>query len=209
MHDVIPGILEKDSLEIEKKLSLVKRFSQKVHIDVLDGKFSQDLSFIDPTFFKKYENEFFMEVHLMVENPASYVKTFAQNGFKRFLGHIEKMKNLDEFIAEGQIFGEVGIALDIDTKIESLSLNYDDLDTILLMGVKAGKSGQTFMSDVLGKIRELRAKTNLPIEIDGGINEQTLIDCKLEGATRFVATSYIFNDKDPMQAYERLLSPSS
>ena len=208
MQNVIPGILENDSLEIEKKLSLIKQFSKKIHVDILDGNFSQDTNFIDPSFFKKYENDFFMEVHLMVDNPASYVGPFAQNGFKRFLGHVERMKNLDEFIAEGQIFGEIGLALDIETPVESILVNFDDIDTVLLMGVKAGKSGQLFMPEVLNKIRALRAKTNIPIEVDGGINPETLIDCKEEGATRFVATSYIFNNKDPMQAFEKLLSLS-
>lgn len=208
MHDLIPGILETDSSEIEKKLSLVKRFSKKVHIDILDGKFSTEAGFVDPTFFKKYENDFFMEAHFMVEDPASYVKIFAENGFKRFLGHIEKMKNLDEFIAEAQIFGEAGLALDLETPVESIAVNFDDLDTILLMGVKAGKSGQTFVPEVLNKIKALKEKTNIPIEVDGGINENSIIDCMEEGATRFVATSYIFNDKDPMQAFEKLLSLS-
>ncbi len=137
----------------EKKLSLIKRFSKKIHIDILDGDFSSETSFIDPSFFKKYENDFFMEVHLMVNDPASYVKPFAQNGFKRFLGHIEKMKNLDEFVAEGQIFGEIGLALDLETPVETISINFDDIDSVLLMGVKAGKSGQKFMPEILNKIK--------------------------------------------------------
>ncbi len=206
MHNVIPGILETDSLEIEKKLSFIKRFSNKVHIDILDGKFCPEISFNDPTFFKKYASDFFMEAHLMVEDPASYVKPFAANGFKRFLGQVEKMKNLDEFVAEGQIFGEVGLALDINTPVESISINFDDLDTVLLMAVKAGRSGQVFMPEVLNKIKALRAKTSLPIEVDGGVNETTIVSCNQEGARRFVVTSHIFKDKDPMQAFEKLLS---
>lgn len=144
----------------------------------------------------------------MVENPADYIKPFAAAGFKRFLGHIEKMKNLEEFIAEGQIFGEVGLALDLQTPIDAINVPFDDLDCILLMGVKAGKSGQEFLPEILSKIRDLRNKTKISIEIDGGINEQTIIDAKAEGAERFVATSFIFKSEDPMQSYEKLLSLS-
>lgn len=208
MSELIPGILEKDFLEIEKKLQIIKPFSRRVHIDILDGKFSESVSFNDPTPFAKYKDDFFMEVHFMVENPVEYVKPFAQAGFKRFLGHVEQMKEVEEFIAEGQIFGEVGLALDLQTPISFISVPFDDLDCVLLMSVKAGKSGQEFSPQVLEKIRDLRNKTQIPIEIDGGINEQTIIDAKAEGAQRFVATSFIFKSQDPMEAYEKLLSLS-
>ncbi len=206
MHEVIPGILETDFAEIEKKLEIIKPFSRTVHIDILDGKFSEETSFTDPAPFGKYKNDFFMEVHLMVEDPTQYLKGFAQAGFKRFLGHIEKMKDLDEFVAKGQIFGEIAVAIDSVTDIDLLNLPFDDLDSILLMGVKAGKSDQIFLPETLEKIKKIRQKTQIPIEIDGGINEQSLIDAKAEGAERFVTTSYIFKNSDPMQAYEKLLS---
>ena len=92
MHDVIPGILEKDLQEIEKKLQIIKPFSRRVHIDILDGKFFESVSFLDPKPFAKYKDDFFMEVHFMVENPVEYLKPFAAAGFKRFLGHVEKMQ---------------------------------------------------------------------------------------------------------------------
>lgn len=205
MHDVIPGILEKDFSEIEKKLQTIKPFSQKVHIDFLDGKFSEDKSFLSLEEFSKYKNDFFMEAHLMVEDPSQYIKPLATAGFKRFLGHIEKMDSLEEFVAEGQIFGAVGLALDIKTPINAINISFDNLDTVLLMSVKAGKSGQEFLPEVLAKIRTLRQITQIPIEVDGGINEETLIKARQEGAQRFVATSTIFQSQDPMESYEKLL----
>lgn len=208
MRDIIPGILEKDFAEIEKKLAIIKSFSKKVHIDFLDGKFSPEVSFMDFPQFSKYKNDFFMEAHLMVEDPSQYVKQLASAGFKRFLGQVEKMENLEEFIAEGQIFGEVGLALDIHTLIDVIDISFDDIDTILLMSVKAGQSGQEFMPEVLEKIRTLRQLTQIPIEIDGGINAETLIAAKKEGVQRFVVTSAIFKSQDPMESFEKLLSLS-
>ena len=208
MHNIIPGILEIEWEEIEKKLSIIRQFSKFVHIDFLDGKFSKDISFLESTPFEKYSQDFFMEAHLMVEDPTSYIKPFAKAGFKRFLGHIEKMTELDEFVAEGQIFGEIGLALDVDTSIDKIKIDFNDLDCILLMGVKAGKSGQEFVPSVLTKIQEVRKLTQIPIEIDGGIKETTLTASKRNGADRFVATSFIFENKDPMQAFEKLSSIS-
>lgn len=208
MHDVIPGILEKDFSEIEKKLAIIKPFSKKVHIDFLDGKFCEETSFLDIEKFTKYKNDFFMEAHLMVNNPSQYVEQLAMVGFKRFLGHVEKMENLEEYIAKAQIFGEVGLALDIQTPIDAINIPFDDIDSILLMSVKAGKSGQEFLPEVLEKIKALHKISQIPIEIDGGVNEETLISSKYEGAQRFVVTSSVFKSQDPMEAFEKLLSLS-
>jgi ribulose-phosphate 3-epimerase len=208
MQKIIPGVLEKDFSEIEKKLATIKPFSRWVHIDFLDGIFSKDVSFMDFSAFSKFKEDFYIEAHLMVDNPTQYLKNLSEAGFRRFLGHIEKMKDLDEFIAQGQIHGEVGIAIDMDTTIESLKVPYDDLDCILLMGVKAGKSGQVFLPQTLEKIKKLKQRTEIPIEIDGGMDQDTIISVKKEGASRFVATSFIFQNQDPMQAYEKLTSLS-
>jgi ribulose-phosphate 3-epimerase len=206
MHEIIPGILESNFEEIEKKLAIIKPFSRKVHIDVMDGKFCEQVNYLNTEPFKKYKNDFFMEVHLMVDDPTNYVKKYADVGFNRFLGHIEKMKDLEEFIALGQIFGEVGVAIDADTEIESLKLPFNDLDCLLLMGVKAGQSGQEFLPQILEKIRKIKALTQIPITIDGGINDKTITQVRKEGVERFVATSFIFNSSDPIKAYESLLS---
>lgn len=204
MHDLIPGILEKQSEEIDKKLQIIKPFSRVVHIDVIDGNFAENTSFLDPTFFKTYKDDFFLEAHLMVDDPLSYLKSYSENGFKRFLGHVEKMKDINEFVALGQVLGEVGLALDIDTSIDELKISLDDLDVLLLMGVKAGESGQDFQPKVLDKIKTIREKSQIHIEIDGGINDITIVGCSNAGATRFITTSYIFNSKDPMQSFEKL-----
>lgn len=206
MHDVIPGILEKSFVEIERKLAIIRPFSKTVHIDFLDGKFCEESSFMDFNSFIKYKDDFFLEAHLMTENPTQYIRQLAAVGFKRFIGHIEKMQDIDEFIAEGQIFGEVGLALDINTPVSSITIPFDDIDSILLMAVKAGKSGQMFSPQVISRIQELRLSTQIPIEIDGGINDQTIVESKAAGANLFVTTSFIFKSSDPLNAFEKLTS---
>ena len=67
------------------------------------------------------------------------------------------------------------MAIDAKTPIEKMKVDLDDLDCLLVMGINAGFSGQTFMPECLGKIKKLRGKTQIPIEVDGGINSETLV----------------------------------
>ncbi|HKC14670.1 MAG TPA: hypothetical protein VKC89_01755 [Patescibacteria group bacterium] len=203
-HQIIPGILEKGWVEIEKKVELIKTFSKKIHIDVIDGKFAPNQTFLDPAPFLKYANELYLEAHLMVEEPISYLDSFAKAGFRKFIGHIEKMTSQEEFVAKGELLGEVGLGLDLDTPVESITSSFEDLDSVLLMAVKAGESGQTFDPKVLEKIKNLRSKTFIPIEVDGGINDQTIVGCKDAGANIFVSTSYITGSEKPLDQYEKL-----
>lgn len=204
--EIIPGILEKDWAEIERKIKLVKPFVKTVHIDILDGKFAPNTTFLDPAPFAKYTKELFFELHMMVEEPVQYLKPFAQAGFKRFLGHIEKMSDQAEFVAQGQLLGEVGLAIDGPTPLSSIAVPYEDLDCILVMTIKAGFSGQSFMPEHLEKVRALRSKSQIPIEVDGGINEKTIVQSKQTGVTRLVSTSFLFNSKDSISQYKILQS---
>ncbi|MBI2025975.1 MAG: hypothetical protein HYT06_01190 [Candidatus Levybacteria bacterium] len=201
---VIPGILENNFGAIEEKLEIVKTFTNTVHIDLIDGKFCPNTSFLDPTPFSLYTKELFFEVHLMVDNPIQFLEPFSKVGFKRFIGHVEKMPDIAEFVAKGQILGEVGLAIDLPTDINSIKASFEDLDVILVMGVTAGTSGQTFMQQTLEKIKALRAKTAIPIEVDGGINDKNIVEIKNKGANRFVTTSFVFGDPNPANAYKTL-----
>lgn len=203
MNKIIPGILEKEWSEVEKKIETAKILSDTIHIDIIDGVFAPTQSFLDPQPFSKYADELTLEAHLMVDDPLKFLEPFANAGFKRFIAHIEKMENIDEFVARGQLLGEVGLALDIDTEIEKLKLNLEDLDCILVMGVKAGASGQILDDRVLDKLKALREKTFIPLEIDGGVNDANILTLQKAGADRFITTSFLFS-KDPLEAYKKL-----
>ncbi len=208
MNEVIPGILEKDWSEIERKLEILKPFAKSVHIDIIDGKFADNITFLDPTPFKKYEQDFLFELHMMVEDPLAYLKPWADAGFQRFIGHIEKMPDPVEFIAQGQLLGAVGIAIDGPTGLDSLStINLNDLDCLLVMTITAGFSGQQFNSDLLQKIVDIKNRHEyLPIEVDGGINAETILEAKDSGANRFVSTSHLFKSENIEEEYRRLTS---
>ncbi len=206
MSEIIPGILEAEWDEIEKKLELIKPFTNTVHIDIIDGKFTDNLTLLDPSPFQKYSKDFFFELHMMVKEPVNYLESWANAGFKRFIGHIEKMSDINAFITGGRRYGEIGLAIDGPTDIGILDgINLNDLDCLLVMTIKAGASGQKFQPELLEKVRVLRGKTAIPIEVDGGINDMTVINAKESGATRFVANSFLFK-ANAQEQYEKLES---
>jgi len=205
--EIIPGILEKEWSEIERKIEIAKPFTKVIHIDIIDGKFAPNTTFLDPKPFAKYTRDIFFEVHLMADDPIKYLKSFADAGFKRFIGHVEKMPDQKEFIAQGELLGEVGLAIDGPTSLESIKVPYEDLDTILVMTIKAGESGQELNSEYLKKIEIFRSAQNdirIPIEVDGGINDKTIVQARNASATRFVSTSFIFNAQNPQEQYNLL-----
>lgn len=211
MFEIIPGILEKEWVEIERKINLVRSFATAsnaapaIHIDIIDGKFAPNSTFLDPTPFAQYTKELTFELHMMVENPIQYLKPFADAGFRRFLGHVEQMPDQEEFVAQGQLLGEVGLAIDGPTSFDSIKVPYSDLDCILVMTIKAGKSGQAFTQEYLKKVEMLRsAQHDMIVEVDGGINDKTILEAKNAGATRFVANSFVFNNQDPQRQYRLL-----
>ncbi|RJQ38402.1 hypothetical protein C4559_01250 [Candidatus Microgenomates bacterium] len=208
MMEIIPGILEKDWAEIERKINLVLPFAKTIHIDIIDGKFAPNTTFLDPAPFKKYANDVFLELHMMVENPIQYLKPWADAGFRRFIGHIEKMPDQVEFVAQGQLLGEVGLALDGPTSLDQMKVPLDDLDNIFFYtSERVGFSGPPFLPEKLSKLREIRGKNlTIPIEVDGGINEKTIVLTKNAGANRFAATSAIYKGGNPREQYKKLVN---
>ena len=199
-YRIIPGILEKDWPSIERKIQQVLPFAKAIHIDLIDGKFAPNTTFLDPAPFKKYTNDIPFELHLMVDEPINYLDSWADAGFRRFIGHIEKMSDQVEFVAKAQLLGEVGLGVDQDSQLDRVEVPFSDLDVLLFMTIKAGFSGQEFVEKNLDKIKTAREKSFIPIEADGGINDQTILRVKESGADRFVATSFIFKET-PQEQY--------
>lgn len=206
MYEIIPGILEKDWESIEQKIKLLSPFARALHIDIADGIAANNTTFLDSAPFAKYKDQFLLEVHMMVKEPINYLKPFADAGFQRFIGHVEMMSDQVEFIAQGQLLGEVGLALDGPTEISAITVSLDDLDVIhCYVSEKMGFAGSLMMPERLEKVKALRAKTNIPIEVDGGVKDTTIKLAKEAGATRFVTTSFISGASDPHHAYNFLV----
>lgn len=223
IYEIIPspGTENKTFEEIEKKIDLVKSFVKTIHIDVCDGKFAPNQTFADPEPFRDFikkmaatersgwvseDKGILFEVHLMVEEPINHLQKWADVGFTRFIGQIEKMSNQEEFIAQAQLLGEVGLAVDGPTPLDAVKVSYDDLDVVLFYtGEKAGYSGAAFKEDRLEKVKTLRKlEEYLHIEVDGGINDETIAVAAEAGVTRFVTTGFLFGLETPEKQFKLL-----
>lgn len=200
-----PGTEIPDWKTMEQKIQLVKPFARVVHIDIVDGKFAPKVTFADPAPFASYTKETQFEVHLMVDDPVTQLDKWAQAGFTRFIGQVEKMPDVAAFVAKAEDLGDVGLAVDSPTTIETIFPYIEDIDFALVMTVKAGLSNQQFLPGMLEKVRKLRETAAfLPIEIDGGVNEKTIAEAKRAGATRFVTTGFLFGSTNSATQFSLL-----
>jgi len=198
MVDIIPGIFEKDWSLLEQKLKMAYGHTDWVQIDFADGTLVPAVSSLDITKFVGITHDFpklFFEAHLMVDMPEKYIKPLSDAGFKRVIAHVE-CHDPRVFLEEARFESiEVGLAIDAGTDLEQLEPFLEEIDIVLVMTVEAGASGQKFMPETLEKIKTIRRNCpDLPIEIDGGINETTAKLVKEAGATRLVSTSFVFQD---------------
>ena len=202
---IIPGVLEKDWNNIEQKLELISSFANSVHIDIIDGEFVNNKTFLDPAPFKNYSGKLFMELHMMVVDPESYIEKWAHVGVRRFLGHVEHMTSQPSFIKTAKKYGEAGFALDGPTHISAIKVPFQDLNSILVYtSHRVGFSGPPLMDDRLDKVKHLKKLTSVPIEVDGGINDKSILKAKEAGATRFIATSFITGSQNPKEQFNKL-----
>jgi ribulose-phosphate 3-epimerase len=143
-----------------------------------------------------------LDVHLMITDPLKYARAFAQAGAHVLTFHWEVVDGLagareviDAFRSEG--VPEVGLALNPDTPVEPIADLLGDLDLVLVMSVFPGFGGQQFMGEVLPKVSWLREQGfGAHVEMDGGLNGETLPLCAEAGTNVFVAGSAIFGADD-------------
>lgn len=209
MIDVIPGILEKDWNTIEERIKLVAPHVDWVQIDIADNTMVPNTTFLDFAKFKSIETKYpnlSLEAHLMVAKPETYIKALVDSGFKRLIAHIE-CQDPRVFLDEAKYeHVEAGVAIDGPTEFELVEPFLGEVDCVLVMTIEAGFSGQPFMTETLEKIKTIHTNVpDLPIEVDGGINDVTGKLAREAGATRLVSTSYLFKHPESIaQAIEHL-----
>ena len=178
------------------------------HLDVMDGLFVKNQT-VDYTYLEqlKMSSVLLFDVHLMVQYPTKVIKKYVKAGANILTIHYEAFANDKLFIKTLKKIKKLGmmagIAIDIDTKVETIEPFLKYCDLVLVMTVKAGKGGQSFNEDVLRKIKKIRKLyPNILIEVDGGINAETGVKCVKSGADILVSGSYIYNN----DAYEAIQS---
>jgi ribulose-phosphate 3-epimerase len=213
-----PSILSADFARLGEQVAELKEAGVPwVHIDVMDGQFVPPVSFGDPVVKSlRKVSDLFFDVHLMVTEPARFIEDYRAAGADMMTVHAEACGHLDRTLAAIHDAGmKAGVALNPATPLNVIDYVMDKIDMVLIMTVNPGYGGQKFIPGMVQKIRDLREKLdaagyeNVPIQVDGGINRDT-IDAVLDaGASVIVAGSAVFNGEIRGNAQELMAKMSA
>ena len=197
----------KDRLQCVKNLNYTD--TSYIHVDVMDGNFVTDVNF--ETYEKIHSISLMskkkLDIHFMVDNPIEYIEKLVNMNIEYISFHLEINKDKKKIIDKIHRMGyKAGIAIKPDTDIQKLVPYLDMIDYILVMSVQPGKGGQTFLEGTVDRLKEIRAiigDREILIEVDGGININT-ID-KVKDVDIAVVGSYIVNSNDYGRSIKELL----
>ena len=209
---IAPSILSADFANLATDVAKIEDVGDLIHIDVMDGHFVPNLAF-GPQVVAALRplTKLPLEVHLMVEKPENFVDEFIKAGADTILVPAESTPHLDRVIQLIKEAGvNAGVVVNPGPPIESVSPILHLVDEVLVMTVNPGFGGQKFLPDMLRKVthvaqlRDTTANADYTIEVDGGVNADTIGDCANAGADTFVAGSFVFDNADPAGQVRRL-----
>jgi len=179
-----------------------------LHLDVMDGHFVPNISFGVPVIEKlRPHSKLLFDAHLMITDPARYVERFAKAGCDHITFHIEVAPEPRKIAEQIHTLGmTAGIVLNPATPAEAVFHVLPYVEMVLVMSVWPGFGGQQFIAAVLPKVAALRQRLrpDQRLQIDGGINAETIGRAAQAGADTFVAGSAVFGHRDPVAAMREL-----
>lgn len=200
MYQLCPSILSADFNRLGEQIKTLERADVKwLHIDVMDGDFVPSISFGMPVIKSiRKESKMFFDVHLMVTAPERYIADFVKCGADSITIHVEACEDVEraiELIRDAGV--KVGISIKPATPVNDISHLLQDVDMVLIMTVQPGFGGQKYIPECTEKIEELRALIDeegldVGIQVDGGINDETIETVVKAGANLIVAGSSVF-----------------
>jgi len=208
MYKLGPSLMCADLGNLERDIKeLDKAGVDFYHIDIMDGKFVPNFT-LGPDFIRtirKLTNTT-LDVHLMVEEPEKHIDLITDCGVDMISVHQESTKNLHSVLMKIKSKGiKAGVAINPATSLEFLDYIYDVIDYIVIMTVNPGFAGQKFIPTMYQKIamaRDMIKKynRNIEIQVDGNIGENTIPNCKENGANMYVlGTSAVFNSNHTLE----------
>lgn len=208
---ILPSLLLCDFGNLQREIARLEEAGiQAFHLDVMDGHFVPNLTYGMPIVAAMRKlTERPLDVHLMISNPEEYVPQFIDAGADAITFHWEATPDpvpLLETIRSSEVLA--GIAINPSTAWPSDMGVFGECDMVLVMSVDAGFGGQEFQSTALQRLRELRSAfgDRMLLEVDGGVNAETIGACAEAGADLFVVGSAIFRQPDYRSAILRLTS---
>lgn len=200
---VAPSILAADFSRLAEEIkSIEKAGADWVHIDVMDGVFVPNIT-IGPLIVKavKSVTNLVLDVHLMIDDPARYIKEFAEAGADIITFHIEACPHPEETIKKIKSFGKkAGVSIKPGTGVSALDKVLSSVDMVLVMTVEPGFGGQAFMAECLDKVKLLKEKFSGYIQVDGGIDSSTAPEAIKAGSNVLVAGTAVFGKDDYAKA---------
>ena len=207
MIKVSPSILSADFVNLERDIrALGPAGADYVHVDVMDGSFVPNITIGIPVVAAiKRISPLPLDVHLMIDRPIRYVEDFCKAGADILTVHFEadtapNIRRTLEMIRDRGV--RPALSIKPNTRAEAVLPFLDLCDLILVMTVDPGFGGQSFMQDMMPKLRQIRAwiderRPGCELEVDGGVNVDTAKICRVNGADVLVAGSAWFKAKDP------------
>ena len=212
---ISPSILSADFSRLGEQIATVEAAGADwIHVDVMDGHFVPNITmgpFIVETC--RRITKLPLDVHLMIENPERYIEAFAKAGAGNLTVHVETCPDIVGTLKKIKALGcKAGAVLNPETPVGAIQPALMEADLILVMSVHPGYSGQHFMPEAVAKVSEIRKKldalrSSAWLEVDGGIDMETLPTMKEAGATAYVAATAIFkNPQGPTAGLQSLRS---
>ena len=197
---IAPSIIASDFTHLADEISVIESAGADwLHMDIMDGHFVPTIT-VGPLFVQacKRATKLPIDAHLMISDPDQYLEVFAKAGANNITVHVETCPNLPQTIQKIKSLGcTAGVTLNPATPASALDSVLPLVDLVLVMSVKPGYSGQSFMPEMISKVEEIRNKlnalrSNAYLEVDGGISAETLPLMYKAGANVFVAGSAVF-----------------
>ncbi|KXT73733.1 Ribulose-phosphate 3-epimerase [Streptococcus gallolyticus] len=211
-NKIAPSILAADYANFASELKRIEETSAEyVHIDIMDGQFVPNISFgADVVASMRKHSKLVFDCHLMVVNPERYVDAFAQAGADIMTIHAESTLHIHGALQKIKAAGmKAGVVINPGTPVSAIESVLSLVDQVLIMTVNPGFGGQAFIPEMLekvAKVAQLRDENgyDFDIEVDGGVDNETIKACYDAGANVFVAGSYLFKASDLAAQVETL-----
>jgi ribulose-phosphate 3-epimerase len=210
---IAPSIIASDFTHLADEIAACESAGADwLHVDVMDGHFVPTIT-VGPLFVEACKRATILplDVHLMISNPDQYLEVFAKAGANNMTVHVETCPNLVQTIEKIKSLGcTAGVTLNPSTPASALDAALPLADLVLVMSVNPGYSGQSFMPEMIGKVEEVRNKLNALrskawLEVDGGINVETLPLMNKAGANVFVTGNAAFKHPQGVAAGIKVL----